>query len=85
MSEVLILKQYARIYELGKVSEIGKQENEIRVYKNSPETIAVQIRTCKPITCSTKGISKNMIAHVSLTENDIRLFIQYAKQYFNLD
>jgi len=85
MNELSIKKPYARIYEIGKVDEIGKRDDEIWVYKNSPETIAFQIRTCKPITGSHKGTQRNMLAHVSLTEDDTKAFIQYAKQFFELD
>ena len=81
----LSIKTYARIYEIGKINEIGELGDEIRVYKNSPETIAFQIRTCKSITYSHKGIKRNMLAHVSLTEDDIKAFVQYAKQFFDLD
>jgi len=85
MNKLSIKKPYARIYEIGKVSEIGKQDNELWIYKDSPETIALQIRTCKSITGSPKGTQRNMLAHVSLNENEALAFIQYAKQSFGLD
>jgi hypothetical protein len=79
MEDLFIKKQYATIHEIKGLEH--DNENEIRVYKNSPETFNFQIRTHKPITDNFVGVKRNMIANVSLTLEEIEQIYNYIKNY----
>ena len=44
----------------------------LRVYRNSPETLELQVRTFSSVTETGRGTAKNMIAGVSLTPDEAR-------------
>ena len=74
--ELRIEKPYATVKEVR--LQATRNQNEIRMYHDSPGTIALQVRVYKPITNSGQGAPRNMVAHVRLTQDDIRALFQYA-------
>ena len=76
-NDLLIEKMYASIEEI-KTEE--KQDNLLRVYRDSPGSITLQIRTYKPIVY--KGKRKKMIATVHTTIEELEKILAYAKSCF---
>ena len=85
MSDFIIKKQYAEIYEVKNLEK--DNEDIIRVYcsqfdkKDENCMFNFQIRTFKPV--SRKGVNKNMIANVSMSISEIEQLLEYVKSIKN--
>ena len=66
MNDRIIPAPYATIYEV----KAPQNDNCVRVYRDSPNGIAIQIRTFKPINYDQTGKKRNMLAHATLSRED---------------
>lgn len=78
-NEVFIEKEYASIYEIKDLKNEIVQRNEIRIYRNTPSTFNLQIRTHKPINEYQNGKPRKMIANVCLTFEEIESIYRFIK------
>ena len=72
MNDRIIPAPFARIYEV----PTPQNDNCVRVYRDCPDGIAIQIRTFKPINYNQSGKKRkkrNMLAHVSLSREDAKI------------
>jgi len=75
--QLFIHDRYAEIHEIA-----IKDNNEplLRVYRSSPSSVTVQIRTFAPITKNRGGKSRNMIANTYLGKKEIRALINFLEE-----
>jgi len=69
MNDRIIPAPYATIYEV----KAPQNDNCVRIYRDSPNGIAIQIRTFKPINYDQNGKKRNMLAHVSLSKAEAEI------------
>ena len=69
MNDRIIPAPYATIYEV----PTPQNDNCVRVYRDCPGGIALQIRTFKPINYNQTGKKRNMLAHVSLSKAEAEI------------
>lgn len=70
--ELIFPKPFAYCREVKNLAV--NNENVIRIYKDTPDTLQIQIRTFGPITDSRTGAKRNMIAGSSMTKNEAIAF-----------
>jgi len=77
--ELIIPKEHAAIYEAKTLQ--SENENCVRLYRNGPCTIQLQIRTFKSITdIGHPGKKRNMLAGVSLSLEELKNIVRFAKE-----
>lgn len=69
MNDRIIPAKFATIYEVPP----PQNDNCVRVYRDCPGGIAIQIRTFKPINYNQNGKKRNMLAHVSLSKAEAEI------------
>ena len=79
VKDYILEKKYAECYELKDVKQ--NNENCLRVWCNQyPDGFTFQIRTHKPITGHFgKGKPRNMIAHLTLTINEVKDILKHME------
>ena len=70
MNDRIIPAPFATIYE---AKTPQKNDNCVRVYRDCPDGIAIQIRTFKPINYDQNGKKRNMLAHATLSRADAEI------------
>lgn len=80
--ELHYYNDFARIHEVLHLDH--DNEPMLRVYRNSPGAVQLQIRTFAPITGSlvsrARAKDRNMIANVSITVKELEEILTYAKR-----
>lgn len=77
MTELLIQKQYGYCREI----DVAIDKPELRVYRNDPKTISIQIRNNGPITDHRKGKNRNMISGLALTREEAIALIKGLNEF----
>jgi hypothetical protein len=81
-TNLFLEKKFARIFEAKDLEQ--HNENEIRLYKSSPESFTFQIRTYAPIgSFNNKGTKRDMIASVSVTLEEMEQILEYMRKTIN--
>ena len=76
--QLFFMNDFAECYEIDHVKE---SKNCLTVYKSGTEAFTLQIRTFKPINGSHgTGKPRNMIAHVSISINDLHAILAYVER-----
>ena len=78
-SQLEIENPYAECYEVKNLD--NNNTNELRLYRDAPGTVLLQIRTFEPINESRTGMPRNMIAHLTLTATGVDALIQYLQAH----
>lgn len=79
MRDLIIEKPYGYCKEI--VTDIDLPA--LRVYKNTPETIHVQIRYSGPITDNRKGKSRNMISGIDLNHEEAASLVNKLNDFLS--
>lgn len=78
--ELLIRNEYANCTELTGDDNVGREhDNMLRVYRQSPCSILLQIRAFGPITESGMGKPRRMTANTSLGRKEVGLLIRHLE------
>jgi len=81
-TELHIKDEHAEIREFKMDTD---NENIIRLYKDSPKSFKLQIRTFKGIGEYGAGKKRNMIASVSFDKNEFEQIIKFVNENFDLN